>query len=104
MGSKVVAIKTTETFIENDIIVDGVKVGYVELCKERDEITRLEIFDPYRNKGYGTKVINCMVNHGYNKLWVRSDNEHAIHVYEKCGFVKGEETMLEMHFERKTDE
>lgn len=89
-------IEKTETFIEHDIIVDGTKVGTVELCPEQHEISRLIIFEPYQNKGYGTNVVKELVTQGYNSLWVRSDNPRAIHVYEKCGFVRGETQMFEM--------
>ena len=89
-------INKEETYIENDIIVDGIKVGTVELCPERHEISRLVIFEPYQNKGYGTTVVKQLINKGYNSLWVRSDNPRAIHVYEKCGFTKAGETMFEM--------
>ena len=44
-------VEKTETFIEHDIIVDGIKVGVVELCPEKNEISRLTIFEPYQNKG-----------------------------------------------------
>ena len=47
-------INKREIFIEDDIIVDGTKVGELELCPERNEISRLVIFEPYQNKGYGT--------------------------------------------------
>lgn len=97
-------IEQTETFIENDIVVDGVKVGNIELCPERKEISRLIIYEPYQNKGYGTEVIKTLVNQGYKSLWVRSDNERAIHVYEKCGFVKGETHMFEMKHYAYSDE
>lgn len=89
-------IEKTETFIEHDIIVDGTRVGTVELCPERHEIARLIIFEPYQNKGYGTQVVKELMKKGYKSLWVRSDNPRAIHVYEKCGFVKGETHMFEM--------
>lgn len=89
-------LKKTDTFIEHDIIVDNTNVGTVELCPERHEISRLVIFEPYQNKGYGTQVVQSLVKQGYTSLWVRSDNPRAIHVYEKCGFIKGETTMLEM--------
>lgn len=89
-------IVKTETFIENDIIVDEVKVGNVELCPERMEISRLVIYEPYKNKGYGTEVVRELIKQGYKSLWVRSDNKAAIHVYEKCGFVRGETHMFEM--------
>lgn len=93
-------IDKTETFIEHDVIVGGTKVGTVELCPERMEISRLVIFEPYQNKGYGTEVVKTLVSHGYKSLWVRSDNPRAIHVYEKCGFVKGNTHMFEMVVKR----
>lgn len=92
-------IKKTETYIEHDIIVDGTKIGTVELCPEQHLIARLVIFEPYQNKGYGTQVVKEALKNGYNCLWVRSDNPRAIHVYEKCGFVKGETQMFEMRAE-----
>ena len=91
-------IKQTDTFIENDIIIDGVTVGNVELCPKRHEISRLVIFEPYQNKGYGTMIVKDLIQQGYTSLWVRSDNKRAIHVYEKCGFTKGETQMFEMNF------
>ena len=94
--TKSMQIKQTETFIENDIVVEGTIVGTVELCPERREISRLVIFEPYQNKGYGTEVVKSLVESGYKSLWVRSDNPRAIHVYKKCGFKRGETTMFEM--------
>lgn len=94
-----VELHKTETFIEFDIIKDGVQVGTVELCPERKEISRLNIWTPYQNYGYGTQVVKELVEHGYSSLWVRSDNPRAIHVYEKCGFKKSGETMFEMKLE-----
>ncbi|MBR2554311.1 MAG: GNAT family N-acetyltransferase [Aeriscardovia sp.] len=92
-------IEKTETFVENDIWVDGTKIGTVELCPERNEIARLIIFEPYQNKGYGTQVVQELIQRGYKNLWVRSDNPRAIHVYEKCGFKRGNTYMFEMEVE-----
>lgn len=89
-------INKTETFIENDIILNGVKIGYVELCPERHEISRLVIYEPYQNKGYGTAIIKKLLMQGYDSLWVRSDNARAVHIYEKLGFKKGNIEMYEM--------
>ena len=88
-----------ETFVEYDIIADDKKVGTVELCPERMEISRLVIFEPYQNMGYGTEAVKTLVKDGYNSLWVRSDNPRAIHVYEKCGFKRAETQMFEMRWE-----
>ena len=96
-------IERTETFIEHDITEDGTKIGTVELFPERMEISRLRIFEPYQNKGYGTRVINALVKRGYTSLWVRSDNARAVHVYEKCGFKRGETHMYEMKHESRED-
>ena len=65
-------------------------------CPERMEISRLNIYESYQNKGYGTEVVKNLVKQGYKSLWVRADNARALHVYEKCGFVKKEATMFEM--------
>lgn len=92
-------IEKTETFIEHSITVCGVMVGTVEVCPERKEISRLIIFEPYQNKGYGTQVVQELVSQGYKSLWVRSDNARAIHVYEKCGFKRKETHMFEMEVE-----
>lgn len=89
-------IEKTDTFVENDIVIDGVTVGNVELNPEKHEISRLVIYEPYQNKGYGTRVVKELIKEGYNSLWVRSDNERAIHVYEKCGFIKKGKVMVEM--------
>lgn len=62
-------LEKTETFVEHNIIVDGTKVGTVELCPERHEISRLIIFEPYQNKGYGTEVVKELVAQGYKSLW-----------------------------------
>ena len=97
-------IEKTETFVENDIWVDGIKIGTVELCPERNEIARLIIFEPYQNKGYGTKVVKELVSQGYKSLWVRSDNSRAIHVYEKCGFKRAETHMFEMKADKAESE
>lgn len=96
-------IKQTETYLEHDITVDGKTIGTVELCPERNEISRLVIFEPYQNKGYGTATIKELASQGYTSLWVRSDNPRAIHVYEKCGFKRVKTQMFEMRFEPQAE-
>ena len=102
--SGLLKINKTDIFIEHDIEIDGVKIGEVELCPERHEISRLVIFEPYQNKGYGTMTIKDLIQQGYSSLWVRSDNKKAIHVYEKCGFAKGETQMFEMNYKQEIEE
>ena len=85
----------TDAFIENDMLLGDTKIGTVELNPDTKEISRFEIFEPYQNKGYGTKVIKKLIELGYNNLLVNVDNEQAIHVYEKCGFKRvGDEKVV----------
>lgn len=92
-----IKIKKTSTYIEHEIIVDGVVIGSAEIEPNEKELSRLVIFEPYQNRGYGTQAVKELIStYGVRTLWVRSDNERAIHVYEKCGFVKSRETMFEM--------
>lgn len=99
MTDVLVEVKETERFVENYICVDSEKIGIVELNPQTKEISRLCIYEPYQNKGYGTAVVKQLVEKGYRKLWVRSDNPRAIHVYEKCGFKKKGCVMFEMENE-----
>lgn len=92
-------IEQTESFVEHEIYVGDTKIGEVELCPERHEISRLVIYEPFQNKGYGTTAVKGLVRRGYNNLWVRSDNPRAIHVYEKCGFRKSNTVMYRMDLE-----
>lgn len=98
--NEILNITPTDVFIENDIWFDGVKIGEVELCPGKQEISRLAIFEPYQNKGYGSAVVEKLVKEGYKSLWVRSDNKKAIRVYEKNGFKMTEAKMYEMRFDK----
>ena len=101
VNSDNVEIKPTETYVEHDIVVDGVKIGTVGLVPETKMISRLDIESAYQDKGYGTKVVNYLASQGYNNLWVTADNDRAIHVYEKCGFKLIKPTMFLMESEHK---
>lgn len=76
-------IEKTETFVKNDIWMDGTKIETVELCPERSKISRLIIFEPYQNKGYGTEVVKELKKQGYKTLWVRSDNLRVLSTFTK---------------------
>ncbi len=62
----------------------------------------------YRNKGYATQAIKCMLEYGFYELkasviaaWVRLHNEGSAHVLEKCSF--NLEGRLRRHARDKSD-
>ena len=96
------------TYQENELyqeieLFDGdKKIGEAEVDIKGHMLSRLAIFEPYQNKGYGTRIVKELTEkYNLNVLWVESSNERAIHVYEKCGYKKTEPTMWKM--ERKSD-
>ena len=90
--------KKTDTFIELNLeLPDGTLIGTAEVEPNKKMLERFVIFEPYQNKGYGQEVLSELIReYGIDNLWVRSDNERAIHVYEKFGFKRVGETMFEM--------
>lgn len=87
-------------------------VGFISLgdMNRYDGYLELEygISAKYRNKGYATQAIKCMLEHGFCRMnasviaaWVRSHNESSVHVLEKCSFVL--EGRLRKHARDKSD-
>ena len=95
--------KTNELYQELELFSDdGVKIGEAEVDIKGKMLSRLTIYEPYQNKGYGTEIVKMLIkDYGIDCLWVNDDNAKAIHVYEKCGFQKVKPTMWLM--ERKID-
>lgn len=91
-------LEEKEHYIEIDIkLSDGTLIGTAEIEPNEKMLERFVIFEPYQNKGYGQQVLSDLIDaYGIQKLWVRSDNEKAIHIYEKVGFTVIKETMYEM--------
>lgn len=87
-----------EHYVELDIkLSDGTLIGTAEIEPNEQMLERFVIFEPYQNKGYGQKALSVLIlTYDIKKLWVRSDNEKAIHIYEKFGFKRIKETMHEM--------
>lgn len=97
MNMSEIILKQTDTFIELDIILDGVQIGTAEIEPYKRQLERFNIWPPYQDKGYGQVVLDKLIReYKIQSLWVRSDNTRAIHVYDKAGFEKGEEAMYEM--------
>ena len=92
-----VTIKENELYQEIELFNEDCKIGEAEVDIKGKMISRLTIFEPYQNIGYGTDVVKMLKDkYGCDCLWVTADNEHAIHVYEKCGFRKVKPTMYLM--------
>ena len=94
-------LEEKEYYIEIDLkLSDGTLIGTAEIEPNKKILERFKILEPYQNKGYGQQMLSDLIDaYGIKKLWVRADNEKAIHIYEKAGFAITKETMYEM--ERK---
>ena len=66
-------------------------INYYDIY-DRVEIANFNVIEQYQNMGIGTKLIKRVIELSTNKenitLEVRSDNDKAIHIYEKYGFIK----------------
>ncbi len=75
-------------------IKDNKILGYINYYDiyDRVEIANFNVIEQYQNMGIGTKLIKRVIELSTNKenitLEVRSDNDKAIHIYEKYGFIK----------------
>lgn len=89
--------KENELYREIEIFLGDTKVGEAEIDIKNKMLSRLAIFEPYQNKKIGTQVVADLTKeYGLTNLWVKADNERAIHVYEKCGYKKVKPTMYLM--------
>jgi RimJ/RimL family protein N-acetyltransferase len=89
--------KVNELYREIELFHDGIKIGEAEVDVNGKMLSRLNIYEPYQGKGYGTEVVRELTErYGLIDLWVNADNARAIHVYEKCGYNVKEPTMYRM--------
>lgn len=89
--------KNNEMYQEIELFDEDIKIGEAEIEIYSKMLSRLAIYEPYQDKGYGTAVVKMLIrDYGINCLWVNADNTKAMHVYEKCGFVKMGPTMYLM--------
>lgn len=92
-----ITCKENEIYQEIELFVGKEKIGEAEVELKGKMLSRLSIFPPYQNKGYGTKIVKMLTEkYGCNVLWVNADNKKAIHTYEKNGYVVSEPTMFLM--------
>lgn len=92
-----IEFKENELYQEIGIYLGETQIGEMEVDLKGKMLSRLIIYEPYQNKGYGQQIVQLAKDkYGCNCLWVRADNSRAIHVYEKIGFVKQNPTMYLM--------
>lgn len=90
-------LQKNELYQEIELFNGDTKIGEAEVDINGKMLSRLSIFEPYQNKGLGTKIVNMLIDiYNIDCLWVNADNDRAIHVYEKCGFKKKQPTMFLM--------
>ena len=83
-----IEIKKNELYREIELFEGKTKIGEAEVDINGKMLSRLTIFEPYQNQGRGTEIVKALTKeYGLNVLWVNADNDRAIHVYEKCGYV-----------------
>ncbi len=92
-----IELRKNEIYQEIGLYVDGVKIGEAEVDTKNKMLSRLSIYEPYQNKGYGTEIVKRLTEeYELNNLWVNADNKRAIHVYEKNGYKISKPTMYLM--------
>lgn len=92
-----IGYKLNELYREIELFHNGTKIGEAEIDIEGHMLSRLNIYEPYQGKGYGTEIVKALTyKYGLKDLWVNADNAMAIHVYEKCGYKIKEPTMYRM--------
>lgn len=97
--------KPNEMYRELELFDGATKIGEAEVDINGKMLSRLAIYEPYQNKGYGTEIVKMLMrDYGINCLWVNDDNSKAIHVYEKCGFRKVKPTMWLMELQEGSND
>ena len=82
-----VRINENELYQEVELFIGDTKVGEAEIEVTKRMLSRFVIYEPYQNKGYGTRILNELMRmYMLTNLWVNADNDRAIHLYEKFGF------------------
>ena len=104
MSENIINLKENELYQEIELFVGDEKIGEAEIEIKGKMLSRLNIFPPYQNKGYGTRIVNMLnEKYGCEVLWVNADNKKAIHTYEKNGYFLSNPTMYLMKRGVKND-
>lgn len=73
---------------------DGVVKGFIRIAE--GEVEKLFVEPGLQNSGVGAALLrHAIMRHGANKLWALEKNMGAIRFYERNGFRRTEERLLE---------
>ena len=67
------------------LIDNNVVVAHGRLTE--DCIHDIDVNSDYRRHGFATEIIQELIQLGGKRLWVKTDNNAAISLYKKIGFV-----------------
>lgn len=87
-------VPTAYYLIEKKFLLRSKSIGVCHLSEESEftNVWGVEINKPYRNQGYGLKLMNFVINDYFNcsskplVLNVTSKNVNACKLYKRCGF------------------
>lgn len=79
VGMRRVTTEISKIIDNNDIVGSG---RLTEDC-----IHNLEVDSDYRRHGFATEILRELIQLGGKRLWVKTDNNAAISLYKKIGFV-----------------
>ena len=75
-----------------EFFIEDTKIGECMLThyeKAYDFLYNFEIYNPFRNKGYGKKALEFLIIiYNIEYLNVEENNKAALHIYKKFGFKK----------------
>lgn len=98
-----IRIKEADLYQEIELFNGEEKIGEAEVNLKDKMLSRLSIYPPYQNQGYGSCIVDMLnQKYGCDCLWVNADNERAIRVYEKNGYKICKPTMYMMTRDNKS--
>lgn len=85
-----VSLRERHTVTSFDIVADDeFVVGSADVVYPSGMLCNFIIFPQYRGMGLGTMAVEMFVEScGVNNLRVAPDNDTAIHIYKKSGFIE----------------